>query len=143
MYSESVKFSKFFAYLNLVNLLLFSFFSLCVYSLYTVDILIGIISAHYAIRLAKYLHPVFDEKFFGAEASSEADYFEILFAFLNVKCGIDSSESSEKQKITEQSLKEGKEPTARSNKANDSLNIKTSNQNREKEIVYNDECDMI
>jgi hypothetical protein len=158
--SESVKFSKAFGFLNLANLFFFSFLSLCFYSLYTVDVLIGVLTAHYAIRLAHFLHPVFDGKFFAAaDAAAEAennnnnsnnnclvekDYFESLFSFLIIESEKDFGESAEKQKITtEENLKDVKEPNYRSDKGSDSFDVKTSNQVlREKDIVYNDECDI-
>lgn len=154
--SESVKFSKAFGFLNLANLFFFSFLSLCFYSLYTVDVLIGVLTAHYAIRLANFLHPVFDGNLFADADSPEAaeinnnnnclekDYFESLFSFLKIENKKDYRESGEKQKITEESLKNEKEPNYRSDKGSDSFDVKTSNQvSRKNEIVYNDECDMI
>lgn len=141
-YAESVKFTKFFGYLNLVNLFFFSFLSLCFYSLYTADILIGIITAHYAIRLSRYLHPVFDGKFFATETNFEADFFERLFNFLRIKNDKENNISGEQEKITEESLKDGKRIT---NKEKESFEVSSSaaQNHKDKDIVYNDECDII
>jgi len=142
--ADSVKFSKFFGYLNLANLFFFTFLSLSYYSLYTADILIGIIIVHYAIRLSKHLHPVFDGKFFKAEGNYEADYFERLFDFLRIKNLKEENVSAEKQNITEESFKNGLEKKIDKEKEAFEVEVNTANHvKRSNDYIYNDECDMV
>ncbi len=141
-YSEKVKFSKVFGVLNSINLFFFSFLSLSYYSLYTIDILIGIIIAHYSIKLSNSIHFYFDYKILTRNEILYNDFFESFFSFLEIKKIQDINLSIEKLKITEDNIKDkdgnNRENENKKNNENYQAEVFNSN-NKENNIVYNDE----
>lgn len=135
-FSKVLKFSKIFAILNIVNLFIFSLFSLSIYALFTADILIGIIIAHYSIRLSLFIHPLFDERLF--DNNAEKDYYEKFFGFLYIKGHLDEDSTNPNSPNL---IKLDKKIN---NKLNpEILDLDNIKKSKDGNIIYNDECDMI
>lgn len=103
-HGDKIKFSKFFGIINVINLIVFSFLCISTYSVYTMDILIGILTSHYTIRLSIYIHPLVDDMIFNNEIFRR-DFYEILFNCLKTKYEILESLTTEN---IEDKLKVGK-----------------------------------
>ena len=81
---NKIKLSFIFVWINFTNLLMFIFISLSTYSLYTVDILIGLVTAHYSIRLSRFIYEYNLKENNKNEENEEKDFFEDLFDFLKI-----------------------------------------------------------
>jgi hypothetical protein len=100
---NKIKLSLIFLWVNIINLMLFIFISLSTYSLFTVDILIGIITSHYSIRLSRFIYEYnLAKENIDIEEIEEKDFFENFFNFLK------KSDFTEKDIITESNLPDSK-----------------------------------
>jgi len=141
---EKVKFSKIFYLINIANLFFFSFLSLCYYSLYTVDILIGVIVAHYSIRVSIYFHPFLDRIFFAEEINENKDFFNIIFASLEIRFEQKESITGEKRKIAEDVLTNGNDEIIEKEKDLENFKVNISNNIvNEKTDIYNDKREIL
>jgi hypothetical protein len=102
---NKIKLSLIFLWVNFINLILFIFISLSTYSLFTVDILIGLVTSHYSIRLSRFIYEYnLSKGNIDTEEIEEKDFFEDYFNFLKIP---DVNEK-EKEKILESNLPDGK-----------------------------------
>ena len=102
---NKIKLSLIFLWVNFINLILFIFITLSTYSLFTVDILIGLVTSHYSIRLSRFIYEYnLSKGNIDTEEIEEKDFFEDYFNFLKIP---DVNEK-EKEKILESNLPDGK-----------------------------------
>jgi len=85
---NKIKLSFIFIWVNFINLLLFIFISLSTYSLFTIDIFIGIITSHYSIRISRFIYDYNLAKGnINNLENEEIDFFENIFNFLKISDG--------------------------------------------------------
>lgn len=104
----------------------------------------GVIVAHYSIRISIYLHPSLDRIFFAEEINENKDFFNRIFASLEIQSEKKGSVIGEKRNIAEVVLTNGNEEIIEKEKDLENLEVNISNNIvNEKTDIYNNKREIL